>query len=165
MLAGLQRGKPITVRGERYRQLPEVIAVESKRGAAPEQAAAALGAGAADMIENKGKLVLFRSPRQKAGFVERVSGVSVYPTVLNARTGAIGVLTGTLVVTPKSMADADAIAADHGLEKTRAYAHLQTVFYRVKPGIDIADVSAALQADPRIESAYPEIIEHVRAPK
>src|SRR5207344_1141949 len=87
MLAGLQRGKPITVRGERYRQLPEVIAVESKRGAAPEQAAAALGAGAADMIESKGKLVLFRSPRQKAGFVERVSGVSVYPTVLNARTG------------------------------------------------------------------------------
>jgi hypothetical protein len=51
------------------------------------------------------------------------------------------------------------------LEKQKAYPHLQTVFYKAKPGIDLADVSAALQADPRIESAYPEIIEHVRVPK
>jgi hypothetical protein len=165
MLAGLERGRPVAARGERYQQLPGVIAVENRRGAAPERAAAALGASAADLIEMKGKLVLFRSTRKKSGFVEQVSGVSVYPTVLNLRTGAIGVLTGTLVVVPKSMADADAIAASHGLEKTRAYPHLQTVFYKAKPGIDLAEVSAALQADPRIESAYPEIIEHVRVPK
>jgi hypothetical protein len=39
------------------------------------------------------------------------------------------------------------------------------VFYRAKAGVDLADVSAALQADPRVEIAYPEIIEHVRVPK
>jgi len=39
------------------------------------------------------------------------------------------------------------------------------VFYRVKANTDIADVAAALQADARIESAYPEIIEYVRLPK
>jgi hypothetical protein len=39
------------------------------------------------------------------------------------------------------------------------------VFYKAKPGADLADVSASLQADPRIEVAYPEIIEHIRVPK
>jgi hypothetical protein len=63
------------------------------------------------------------------------------------------------------MADADAIATSHGLQKSKAYPQLQTVFYEVKPGADIADASAALQADARVELAYPEIIEHVRVPK
>jgi uncharacterized protein len=165
MLKSLQRGKEISVRDERYRQLPEVTAVERKGSATPEKAVAPLGAAPTDILENKGRLVVFRSPQRKAGVVERVAGATVYPTVLNIRTGTIGVLTGTLIVKPKNMADADAIAASRGLEKTRAYPHLQTVFYRAKPGIDLADVSAALQADPRIESAYPEIIEHVRVPK
>jgi hypothetical protein len=35
----------------------------------------------------------------------------------------------------------------------------------VKTGADIADVSASVQADPRVESAYPEIVEHVRVPR
>ena len=95
----------------------------------------------------------------------RVAGATVYPTVLNTRTGNFGVLTGTLVVKPKSMADAEAIANSHGLEKAKEYPHLQTVFYRVKANMDVADVAAALQADARIESAYPEIIEYVRTPK
>jgi uncharacterized protein len=165
VIAGLERGKPVVARGERYQQLPEVTAVERRGSATPEKAVAPLGAVPADILENKGRLVVFRSPQKKTGVVERVAGTTVYPTVLNTRTGTIGVLTGTLVVKPKNMADADAIAASHGLEKTKAYPHLQTVFYKAKPGIDLADVSAALQADPRIESAYPEIIEHLRVPK
>ena len=60
---------------------------------------------------------------------------------------------------------AAAIANSHGLEKGKEYAHLQTVFYRVKAYTDVADAAAALQADPRVESAYPEIIEYVRTPK
>jgi hypothetical protein len=97
--------------------------------------------------------------------VGRTGTSSVYPTVVNARTGTLGVLTGMLVVKPKSMADVDVIASVHGLEKVKAYPQLQTVFYRAKAGTDIADASAALQADARIEIAYPEVIEHVRVPK
>ena len=89
----------------------------------------------------------------------------MYPTVVNTRTGTLGVLTGTLVVKPKSMADAAAIANSHGLQKGKEYPQLQTVFYRVKSNTDIADVAAALQADSRVETAYPEIFEHVRLPK
>ncbi len=166
MLETLQRGKQIKGSHEQYRHLPEVLAVE-RRGSAetPQQAISRVGGSGRQVLETKGNLVLFRSTQQKPAFVERVGVSAVYPTVLNDRTGTFGVLIGTLAVKPKSMADAGGIASRYGLEMIKEYAHLRTVFYRVKSNMDIADVTAALQADPRIESAYPEIIEHVYSPK
>jgi len=155
MLASLQRGREIDVRGVRYRHLPEVLAVERGSG----------GAAPGEILESKGGLVLYRAKAATAPAVQRAAGKAVYPAVLNTRTGALGVLTGNLIVKPKSMADAAAIAASHGLDEIQGYPQLQTVIYSAKPGVDIADVSAALQADPRVASAYPEIIEHVRVPK
>lgn len=166
MLQTLQRGKEIKGSRELYRFLPEVHAVEHRASAeTPQQALARIGESGGQVVETKGRLVLFRSAQPKPALVERVAGATVYPTVVNVRTGTLGVLTGALVVKPKSMADAAAIAISHGLEKGKEYPHLQTVFYRVKADADIADVAAALQADPRVESAYPEIIEHLRSPK
>jgi len=166
MLETLQRGKEIQGSRGQYRVLPEVRAVEHKASAeTPQEALSRVGESGAQILETKGRLVLFRSAQQKPAFVERVAGTAVYSTVLNTRTGTFGVLTGTLVVKPKSMDDAAAIANSYGLEKAKEYPHLQTVFYRVKANMDVADVAAALQADARIESAYPEIIEYVRTPK
>ena len=166
MLESLQKGKEIQGSRGKYLSLPEVHAVGHKASAEPlQEALARVGEGGAQVLETKGRLVLFRSTQQKPAFVERVAGAAVYPTVVNARTGTLGVLTGTVVVKPKKLADAAAIASSHGLEKAKEYPHLQTVFYRVKANTDIADVAAALQADARIESAYPEIIEYVRSPK
>ena len=166
MLRTLQRGREITVRNERYQLLPEVAAVERKsRQTPPQEAIAPFGAGAGQIIETKGRLVLFRAPPMKGAFVGQAGGATVYPTVLNARTGTLGVLTGTLVVKPKSMGDAVGIASRYGLETSKEYPQLRTVFYRVKANLDIVDTVAALEADPRIESAYPEIVEYVRVPK
>ena len=153
MLASLQRGKEIVVNGVRYRHLPEVLAAE--RGSAPP----------GEVLETKGGLVLYRAAATSPALVQRAAGRAAYPTVLNTQTGALGVLTGNLIVKPKNMADAEAIAADHALDRIEAYAQLRTVIYGAKSGVDLADVSAALQADPRVESAYPEIIERVRVPK
>jgi len=166
MLETLQKGKQILGSRGQYRFLPEVHAVEHRASAeTPQEALARVGEGGAQILETKGRLVLFRSTQQKPAFVERVAGATVYPTVVNTRTGTFGVLTGTLVVKPKSLADAPAIASSHGLEKGKEYPQLQTVLYRAKAGTDIADALAALQADARIESAYPEIIEYLRTPK
>jgi uncharacterized protein len=166
MLETLQKGKEIQGSREQYRFLPEVHAMEHRVSAeTPTEALSRIGESGAQVLETKGRLVLFRSTQQKPAFVERVAGATIYPTVVNTRTGTLGVLTGTLVVKPKSMADAAAIASRHGLAEGKEYPHLRTVFYRVKANTDIADVAAALQADPRIESAYPEIIEYVRLPK
>lgn len=166
MLGTLQRGKEIVGSREQYRHLPEVLAVEyGVGGETPQQAIGRFGAGGAQLLETKGRLALFRSTRQKPASIDRVGGSAVYPTVLNTRTGTFGVLTGTLVAKPRNMADAAAIASSHGLETVKEYPHLRAVFYRVKANMDIADVTAALQADIRVETAYPEIIEHVRLPK
>jgi len=165
MIETLQRGKQLKGSREQYQHLPQVFAVGlANSSETPEEAVARTESGA-QLLETKGKLVLFRSGQAKAASLQRAGGTSVFPTVVNLRTGTLGVLTGNLIVKPKDMADADAIASSHGLEKTKAYLQLQAVFYRAKANADIADVSAALQADPRVESAYPEIIEHVRTPK
>jgi hypothetical protein len=165
MVATLERGKSIKGSGAQYRHLPQVGAVAMDASETPEQAVARIGESGAQIVETKGKLVLFRSTQVKSATVGSAGNTSVLPTVVNARAGTLGVLTGTLIVRPRSMADADAIASNYGLEKVKAYPQLQTVFYRVKAGADIADASAALQADARIEIAYPEVIEHVRVPK
>jgi hypothetical protein len=165
MLDTLQRGKEIKGSRGEYRHVTEVLAVARDANETPQEAIARMGARGDQLLETKGRLVLFRSTQQKAASVEEASGSAVYPVVLNARTGTFGVLTGTLVVKPKSMTDAAAIASSHGLEKGKEYPQLQAVFYRAKAGTDIADAAAALQSDARIESAYPEIIEYVRTPK
>lgn len=165
MVKTLERGKQLKGSREQYQHLTQVFAIVANSSETPEQAIARTGDTGAQLVETKGKLVLYRSAQTRQASVGRAGGTSVYPTAVNTRTGTLGVLTGTLIVKPKNMADADAIASSHGLEKGKAYPQLQTVFYRAKAGVDIADVSAALQADPRIDSAYPEIVEHVRVPK
>ena len=166
MLQTLERGKQMKGSRDSYQHLPQVFAVGlANSSETPEQAFARIGESGAQLVETKGRLVLYRSAQSKPALVQYPGGSGVFPTVVNARTGTLGVLTGNLIVKPKNMADADAIASSHGLEKTKAYPQLQTVFYKAKAKVDIADVSAALQADPRVESAYPEIIEHVRVPK
>jgi hypothetical protein len=165
MLETMQKGKMIEGSSEQYRHLPEVLAVARGAGETPQQAAERAAGSGAQIVETKGRLVLFRSAQQNAALVKSFSRATVYPTVLNTRTGNLGVLTGTLVVQPKNMADAAAIAAGHGLETVKEYPQIRFVFYRAKAGTDIADVAAALQADPRVETAYPEIVEYVRTPK
>src|SRR5215472_8756742 len=130
MLQSLQREREITGAGGRvYRHLPEVRAVEGKD--------AAQGA----VIETKGKLVLFRGAATGSTALGRDGNSVVYPTVVNVQTGTLGVLTGALVVKPRDLSDADAIASSHALDRGRVFAHLQTVFYKARPGEDIADVA------------------------
>jgi len=166
MLKTLERGKAMKGSRDSYEHLPQVSAVAlASSSETPEQALARIGESGAQVVETKGRLVLFRSAQTKPATVQYPGGAGVFPTAVNSRTGALGVLTGTLIVKPKNLSDADAIGASHGLEKIKAYPQLNAVFYRAKARVDIAEVSAALQADPRVESAYPEIIENVRTAK
>ena len=165
MLKTLERGKAMKGNRDQYRHLTQVFAVALVNSETPEQAIARAGDAGAQLVETKGRLVLYRSSSSRPAYVQSAGRTSVFPTVVNARTGTLGVLTGELIVKPRNMEDADAIAKGRGIEKIKAYPQLQAVFYRVKAGVDIADIAAALQADPRVESAYPEIVERVRVPK
>jgi hypothetical protein len=166
LLKSLQRGKSFTIRNETYEFLPEVRALDrGARKQTPQQAIAKLGADGGTYVETKGRYVLYRAPQAKPAAIERADGTAIYPTVLNTRTGVLGVLPGTLVVKPATVEDAAALAAQHGLEIVREFPHLQTVYYRVAAGVDVLDAAAALAADPRVASAHPEVLERVRTPR
>jgi hypothetical protein len=166
-LGTLQKGK--TIRGDTatYQHLPEVRALERQSaGETPQQTVDRLGFAGLKVVEAKNRMVLYQLPSSAAGPAQVLASGQVmhYPTVLNLRTQVVGVLNGIQVVQPRNMADADAIAASHGLEVVRSFPHLRTVFYRPRVAGDIADLAAALQVDPRVERAYPEVIEHDRVP-
>ena len=166
MLETLLKGKYLIGDNEEsYQHLPEMRAVLSTSLAeTSQQVAARLEASGAQVVEIKGRYVLFHIPLMQPALLQGFGGSTNYAVVLNMRTKNFGVLTGVQVVVPRDMTDAAAIANNFGMEIVREYSHLRTVFYQVSPGIDIADLTAELQADYRIENAYPEIIEHLHEP-
>src|SRR3979490_708673 len=60
MLETLQKGKQIQGSRGQYRFLPEVLAVARATNETPQEAIARIGAGGAQGLETKGRLVLFR---------------------------------------------------------------------------------------------------------
>lgn len=158
----LNRGASITSENQQYQILPGVLAAEGRPQEPPQQTLTRHGGG--KLIETKGSFVVFTAAPQSGVSVKSINGATSYPTVLNARTGGIGILPGTLSVKLKNMNDATAVAADHGLDVVRVFVHLQTAFYRVKPGQDVVAAAASLNADARVQSAEVEVIEHIESP-
>src|SRR5258708_21123669 len=109
MLETLQKGKEIKGGREQYRHLPGVLAVAHGANETPQEAIARVGAGGSQLLETKGRLVLFRSAQQKAASVEAVGGSAGGPGGLNTRTRTLGVLTRTPGVEAKSNIHAAAL--------------------------------------------------------
>lgn len=166
LLETLTRGQEFNVNRQTYQLLPEIFAVQrSDPRAEAQRALDQVGASAASLVEFKGNFVVYRGsqPRTTASMTQQGSA-TVFPTVINKRTKVIGVLQGTLVVKPKQMADAASIGSAHGLEVVKEFPQIQTVIYRVQRNLDVIAVFGAVSADPRVASAYPEILEHERVP-
>ena len=161
LLQAQVRGAAVSSNNEQYQVLPGVRASQSQSKEKPQQTLARVGGSA--VVETKGNFVVYTAAPQGANVVQ-VGSATTYPTVLNSRTGGVGILPGTVRVKLKSMANAAAVGADHGLELVREFAHLQAAFYRVKPGQDVVAAAATLTADSRVASAEVEVIEHMNVP-
>jgi len=72
------------------------------------------------------------------------------------------VLTGALVVKPKNLAEAAAIANSHGLEKGKEYPQLQTVVLPREGRNGHRRRRSSIAVRRAIEKRLPEIIEYVR---
>lgn len=161
LLQALGRGATVTSNNQEYQILPGVRAVEGLAHEQPQQTLTRMGGG--KLLETKGSFVVFSAAEQSQASVTSVNGTS-YPTAYNSRTGGIGIVPGTISVKLKNHVNAATLAAEHGLEVVRVFAHLQTVFYRVKTGQDVVAAAASLSADARVESAEVEVIEHMNVP-
>jgi len=149
----------ITSNQQQYQLLTDVRAAEKLGGEQPQQTVARASGG--KLVETKGSFVIFTAAPQTKASVNSSFGTTSYPTVMNLHTQGIGILPGTLSVKLKNMSNATAVANDHGLGVVRVFAHLQAVFYRVKPGQDVVVAAASLSSDPRVASAEVEVIENV----
>lgn len=156
------RGAVVISNQQEYQVLPGVRAVQSRKQEKPQQTLERVGGR--KLIETKGAFVVFTSAQKGVNSLARVNGATSFPTVLNVRTGGIGIIPGTVSVKLKNTEGAAAIAAEHGLVLVREFAHLQAAFYRVNPGQDVVATVAALVADPRVASAEMEVVEHLNAP-
>lgn len=156
------RGVAVTSNNEQYQVLPGVRASQSQSKEKPQQTLARVGGN--KLVETKGAFVVYTAAQQGVASLAQTNGATTYPTVINSRTGGVGILPGTVSVKLKSMANAAAVGADHGLELVREFAHLQAAFYRVKPGQDVVAAAASLAADPRVASAEVDVIEHMNVP-
>ena len=156
-------GSTITSNNQQYQILPGVRATISLPDERPEQALTRMGGN--KLIETKGAFVVFSAAQQSVPSLTSVNGATSYPAALNPRTGELGILPGTLKVSLKDTSSAAAVAADHGLEVVRVFAHLQMAFYRVPPGQDVVAAAAALSADARVASAEVEVVEHLSVPQ
>src|SRR5258708_4074600 len=123
MLETLQKGKEIKGGREQYRHLPGVLAVAHGANETPQEAIARVGAGGSQLLETKGRLVLFRSAQQKAASVEAVGGSAGDPVVLNTRTRTFWVLTRALVGEPKRLMGAAGLPENHRPWKSKEDAH------------------------------------------
>lgn len=162
LLQTLNRGATITSENQQYQILPDVRAAEKQSQEQPQQTLTRHGGS--KLIETKGAFVVFTAAPKGAASAKSANGATSYPTVINQRTGGIGILPGTLSVKLKNMDSAATVAANYGLEVVRVFAHLQIVFYRIKPGQEVVAAAALLTADPRVQSAEVEVIEHIAVP-
>lgn len=159
-------GREFAVNRQTYQLLPEIFAV--KRSDAkddPREALMRIGVDATSLVDAKRSYIVFRAnqPSPRAAMTQ-AGTATVFPTVINKRTKAIGVLQGTLIVKLKQMADADSIGSTHGLQLVKQYPQIQTVVYRVPTGVDLIASVEAVASDGRVASAYPDILEHERVP-
>lgn len=160
---GLPRGATFRSNGQTYQMAGNLRALPASPRHAPEQVLAAAGLGSADLVERKGPYLVVREAGAMSQAVQTSpSGAFTHPVAVNAGTGALGVVTGTVAVRLRSAATAVAIARDHGLELEATATGIRAAFYRVGATEDVVAAAAALARDRRVRSAEVEVREAFR---
>ncbi len=193
-LSALASGPSFVSRGETFTVMPGVWALPgaapARRAVGPEAAQALTQRGVAfsRVLGSKGRFVLFTEqqgaaaaqpqaaeaqPQAAEAQQHRValrtlapsSSERLHPVVWNARTRGMGIVLGNLLVTLRSMDQAEPIAAATGLHLAAHLDRLNLAIYRVEPGQDVMAAQQALAAQPAVAKVEIEILERVRVPK
>jgi Open reading frame 2 N-terminal domain len=159
------QGDALSINGQAYTVLTDVRAFPASSGQQPS----------GQVLELKGPYILYRESRpalQSTSARTAVEGSTqpsgqpllTHAVVLNARTGKVAIVMGTIIVKMTDLSQAGAVAASYGLALAGTFDALGLAYYTVAPGADIAAATTELRTDGRVTSADPEILEHVRVP-
>jgi hypothetical protein len=155
LVASLPRGRSISVNAETYQLLTDVAVTGGGSAQSPA------GAASSTPLASKGPYRFYRQQqtRAAAALTASVTG-AVYPAVVNVQSGELGVVTGSIAVKLKNMADAATFGAADGLVLDSSFPNINLAIYRVATGRDVFDVSAKLSSDARVLTVTPEIMEN-----
>jgi hypothetical protein len=173
LVAASPKGPEFTNDRRTYRVVAGMQAVRLGDATAVARAEA-LGLPAAAVVEQKGPYAIVErgtaadAPANRlaaASAIASVDGERAFPVVVNARTGQLGVVSGTIIVKLADLADADALAKANGLSVEYVAEPIGFVFLGAPAGTDVLAMTAALGRDPRVILAYAEIREHFAVPR
>ena len=141
--------KQLTSEKGRY-ALADALAVEAEK----------FDVSMGEQIDEKAGFIVFKPVNKAAGSFSVDDRTR--PVVVNQASGAIGIVTGTIVVRLKDFEQAEALARAFGLEEVSSDDTIATVFYKAPNGREIDDLIELLRADERVNRADAEIIQSTR---
>ena len=119
----------------------------------------------ASLIQKKGRFSIYQSGlkvQDSKMTCQTVLANTLYPVVLNSRTGNLGIVTGNVIVKLKDIEQADEIAAEFNLNLKKAYSHLSTAFYLPSSDQDMLQLTEELGNDSRVKRATIEVLEYIQ---
>jgi len=154
-VAAAPKGAAFKSAGQEYRVVPTIRAVKITGNASAAASLSALGAGQGDLLEKKGPYALFvERGGEAATATSQTVGVAV-----NARSGQLGVITGTITARVGSAAAAQAAAKGAGLALELVSPASGYAFFRAPQGSDVLAAAAALAARPEVKGVEVEVRE------
>ena len=160
-VAASPKGAAFRSAGQEYRVVPAIRAVTVRGGSSPDASLPAEGAGQGALLERKGPYALFLAPAGEApAATSETRAVAV-----NARSGQLGVITGTITARVASAAAAQAAAKGAGLALELFSPASGFAFFRAPPGADVLASAAALSARPEVKGVEVEVREAFDEPQ
>lgn len=172
-VARLPQGEEFENNGFAYVLLPTLRAENQKSVRSPLAAEKTPSAG--EEFARKGAFRIYHQPTApsaataEGGAVSRNAGASpespLHPVVFNKRMKILGVMTRNLWLKLADMKDADSIAQKYGLKPLYNCVPMQTAFYSAPGEIDLMQLRARLQNDPRILRVTLEVLDRIPRPR
>lgn len=168
VVASSQLGESFLSNNRESYQVVVGLRAISRGEATADARMAGLAMSPADIVEEKGRILIVRrvpstgTPAARvrdAGAIGTTDGAMDNPVVVNVRTGQFGFMTGNVVAKLRDPGEAAAIAKASGLGLDYVAPAIGYAFFRVPAGRDVVSAAEALRADPGVESARPEVIE------
>ncbi len=161
VVAAAPQGPVFQSSGQDYRVVLGVRAGEARPEASGAPHLVAAETSGPDVLEVKGRYVIYRERNASPS----AAGARSFAVAVNTRSGALGVITGTVVGKVASVAEAERAARAAGATLEFFAESTGYAFFQVPAGGDPFAVAAALRARPGLAGVQVEVRERNNQPR
>lgn len=161
VVAEAAKGPAFRSSGQDYRVVSGVRASETARDASPGSRLAEAGVAEEDLLEVKGRYAIHLERAGSRGG----GGAATFAVAVNTRSGALGVVTGTVTGRVGTAAEAEAAARAAGLRLDFFAESTGYAFFQVRAGGDPFGAAARLRARAGMKDVEVEVRERHNRPE